>query len=130
MLPEDMEILERGHIHAQISWPADIAVPPCAKRVRSRRSEGANAVVNSGIGAWNSGRIGAVPVIDCAMHYVQLPILIRPRVAIAVRVIAWPGNRLRKSGVLNSGGSEFPAADYQIDQTACARKILLPASHR
>ncbi len=49
MLSDNVEVLERRHVHVEVTRPAHRAVPGGAEGVGRRRSEGANPVVDAGV---------------------------------------------------------------------------------
>src|SRR5580698_6962599 len=78
LLADDMKVLEHGHVYVEKSGPACVAVAAGSKDIRRGRAERARTVVNAGRGARSRRWIGAIPVIDCAVHDLQFAILVRP----------------------------------------------------
>src|SRR6266567_7304740 len=124
------EVLERGKVGIQVSGAAYRAIPRGAEGVGRRNAECAGSVVYTWRSAGRRGWIGAEPVAEATMNDFQFTVLIGARGSVAVGVIAGSGDGLRKAGVGNDSGGEFPAADCFIDKAIRVGEELVATADR
>src|ERR1700733_7055136 len=87
LLANDMKVLEHGHVYVEISGPARVPIARRSKGIRRGCAEGACAVINTRCAARGCRGIRSIPVIDAAVHDLQLAILVGSRVTVTVGVV-------------------------------------------
>ena len=79
-----MEVLGHRQVRVKVTRPAHVSISCGSECIRCRSSKSANAIVNAGSHARSGRRIRPKPVIDATTHDLQLAVLVRPRVSVAL----------------------------------------------
>src|SRR5579862_328397 len=128
----DEEVFMNAHVSHRIAWATKIARATRAECVRGRQTEGIGVPPLNVSGTWNaSNRVNSLVVGWYAAAVRPLTSEQRPRATGSRRILETDCGRDRVAGVPGNDSTDFPVADYRVDNRVhAATESLAPTKRK